>query len=80
MKNVKSITPVKSVSPVNSIKEVVLLLLLILLLLLLLEVVGLYKLTPEQASRLRELNEISETRTGGFNRIVSMTSRPLRMG
>ena len=64
LKNVKSITPVKSVSPVNSIKEVV----------------GLYQLTPEQASRLRELNEISETRSGGFNRIVSMTSRPFRMG
>ena len=64
LKNIKSITPVKSVSPVKSIKEVV----------------GLYELTPEQASRLRELNEISETRSQSLNRIVSMTSRPLRLG
>ena len=60
--NVKSITPVKSVSPVESIKEVV----------------GLYELTPEQASRLQELNEISETRSGSSNRIVA--PRPMRLG
>ena len=64
MPNVKSITPVKSVSPVESIKEVV----------------GLYELTPEQASRLQELNEISETRSGSFNRIVTHAPRPMRLG
>ena len=52
----------KSVSPVESIKEVV----------------GLYELTPEQASRLRELNEISETRSQSLNRIVA--PRPMRLG
>ena len=62
LQNVKSITPVKSVSPVESIKEVV----------------GLYELTPEQASRLRELNEISETRSQSLNRIVA--PRPMRLG
>ena len=65
LKNIKSITPLKSVSPVKDIKEVV----------------AIYRLTPEQASRLEELNSISETRNRGsqnMNRIVA--PRPMRLG